>query len=150
MNPIVVLRPDDAREAAMVHAACMHDPWSPASIRQSLENPHVLALGVEQDGALVGFGLFMVVEGEAEVLTLAIDPQFQRRGLARHLMEAMIARVSERGVGRIFLEVAGDNNGASALYLKMKFSADGVRPRYYTAGRERPVDAILMSRTLSL
>lgn len=150
MSAIVVLRPNDAGEAALVHAASMHDPWSAASIRQSLENPNVLGLGIEEDGALVGFGLLMWIAGEAEVLTLAVDPRFQRRGVARRLLTSLISRCAERGVGRVLLEVAEDNVAAISLYNKEKFQKDGVRPRYYKAGRSCPVDAILMSCSLSI
>lgn len=150
MSGIVVLRPDDAGEAALVHAASMHDPWSAASIRQSLENTNVLGLGIEVDGALVGFGLLMLIAGEAEVLTLAVDPRFQRRGIARRLLTSLISRCTERGITRVLLEVAEDNNAAITLYNKEKFTTDGVRSGYYTAGRSHPVDAILMSLSLSL
>ncbi len=150
MSAIVVLRPDDAVEAAKVHAASMNDPWSAASISQSLENSNVLGLGVEEEGALLGFGLISIIAGEAEVLTLAVDPRFHRKGVARRLLSRLISSCAERGVGRVMLEVAEDNHPAISLYNNENFKRDGVRRGYYTSGRSNPVDAILMSRTLSL
>jgi ribosomal-protein-alanine N-acetyltransferase len=48
------------------------------------------------------------------------------------------------------LDVAEDNLPARELYRAHGFAEDGRRPRYYRAARNVPVDAILMSRSLSL
>ncbi|WP_300425465.1 GNAT family N-acetyltransferase [uncultured Hyphomonas sp.] len=90
------------------------------------------------------------VAGETDILTIATDPHQRRKGLAGRLISALVKRVGERGVTRIMLDVAEDNLPARELYRAHGFAEDGRRPRYYRAARNVPVDAILMSRSLSL
>ena len=150
MTGLVILRPDDARQLATLHAQCFDDAWDAAAIRGLLEDSKVLALGVESVGAIVAFLIAQTVAGETDILTVATDPAERRKGLASQLIDALIARIGERGVSRIMLDVAEDNVAARQLYRDHGFVEDGRRPRYYRTGRDIPVDAILMSRMLGI
>src|SRR5690606_30987353 len=91
--------------------------------------------------------LFNQVLDESTLLNVAVDPLFQRRGLAAHLLSFAISALRERGAIRCLLEVRASNLGAIALYQKMGFALDGCRRHYYPTleGRE---DALLMSKLL--
>ena len=147
---LIVLQPDDAWQVAMLHAAAFPDPWSAAAFRDLLSESTSLGLGLEQHGALAGFILIQTVVGEADILSVATRPDLRRTGIASRLLPALLARLGERGVARITLDVAEDNPGARRLYESFGFSVDGRRPGYYTSGRDVPVAAILMSKSLSL
>ena len=148
--PLIVLRPDDAGRVAMLHAAGFPDPWSPAAFRDLLTESTSLGLGIEQHGGLAGFVLVQIVVGEADILTIATAPDLKRTGIATQLMHGLLSRLGERGIGRITLDVAEDHTPARALHAQLGFTEDGRRPNYYTAGRDIPVAAILMSRNLSV
>lgn len=148
--PLVVLRPDDAGRIAMLHAAGFPDPWSPAAFGDLLTESTSLGLGIELHRGLVGFVLVQIVAGEADILTIATALELKRTGIATQLMHALLSRLEERGVARITLDVAEDNLPARALYDRLGFAEDGRRPNYYTAGRDIPAAAILMSRNLSV
>ncbi len=148
--PVIVLRPDDAGRAAMLHMRSFDDPWSAASIRGLLLDTSILSLGLEDNGSLAAFAMGQTVAGETDILTIATDPDRRRQGLASQLLDALVRRLGERGVSRITLDVVEDNVAARALYMAHGFTEDGRRPRYYTAKRDIPVDAILMSRPLAL
>ena len=82
----------------------------------------------EVEGIIVGFLLTRrLVEGESEVLNLAVDSEHRRRGLAREMLE----RAKERWPGKWFLEVRESNVGAQKCYERLGFRAVGVRPGYY-------------------
>jgi len=149
-HPVLVLRAEDAGRMSRLHMDCFADPWSAISFRGMLLDPAILSLGVELDGALAAFATAQTVAGEADILTIATAPAHRRKGLAATLIRALVSRLGERGVSRITLDVAEDNTPARALYREQGFTEDGRRPRYYTAGRDIPVDAILMSRKLGL
>ncbi|MEZ5967497.1 MAG: GNAT family N-acetyltransferase [Hyphomonas sp.] len=148
--PLLVLRPDDAGRMGRLHMRCFDQPWSAVSFRGMLLDPTILSLGIEIDGHLAAFIVAQTVAGEADILTVATSPDHRRKGLAATLIRALIARLGERGIARVTLDVAEDNAPARALYTAEGFSEDGRRPRYYTAARDIPVDAILMSRKLAL
>ena len=76
---------------------------------------------------------------EAELLNLAVDPEFRRRGIASGLLKALIQ--AARGV--IFLEVAESNAVAIALYLKLGWEQAGLRKGYYHHGN---INAIVMKK----
>ena len=80
---------------------------------------------------------------EYEIHTIGVAPRFQRRGLGRQLMDALIAVVSE-DPGPIFLEVRTDNEPAIALYREYGFDVAGLRKNYYP---ESGADAFTMVRS---
>jgi ribosomal-protein-alanine N-acetyltransferase len=149
-HPVLVLRAEDAGRMSRLHMRCFDDPWSAVSFRGLLLDPSVLTLGVELEGELAAFVMAQTIAGESDILTVATEPDQRRRGLAATLIGALINRLGERGISRITLDVAEDNAPARALYRGFGFTEDGRRPKYYTAGRDVPVDAVLMSRHMGL
>jgi len=66
-------------------------------------------------------------DGEAEVLNLAVAPEYRRRGVARALMCAFL-----RGFrGDVFLEVRGSNSAARNFYKSLGFQELTLRKNYY-------------------
>ncbi len=63
-----------------------------------------------------GYAGFWYDGDDAEIMTIGVGRQFQRRGIAASLMEALIARAREQGAQRMLLEVRVDNIPALALY----------------------------------
>ena len=104
----------EAPALAEIHAAAFDHAWSAAEIAQLLDGPGGFALLVETDAPLA-FILCRAVAGEAEILTLAVDPAARRRGLARALVEAAAGAARMAGADVMFLEVAHDNLPALGL-----------------------------------
>lgn len=119
-------------------------PWSAAEFAALLASPHVFLTQTEN-----AFALGRVVVDEAELLTLATDPDYQRQGLGRKMLAAFEAAAQKRGATRAFLEVAADNTPAIALYTSARYQRDGLRPGYYRTGDGQAIDAALMSRALT-
>jgi ribosomal-protein-alanine N-acetyltransferase len=76
---------------------------------------------------------------EAEILNLAVDPDFRRRGVA----SALLNSVSAQARGTIFLEVAEPNRAAIALYEKLGWEHAGMRAGYYNHGT---LNAVVMKK----
>ena len=123
--------------------------WSSAAIESALASERVAAIGIWIEEAWGGFALVQRVEPEAEILTFAIDPEAQNKGYGQALLGAVLQEVEGRGVTRIFLEVAADNDPALALYRGAGFTEDGRRSGYYSREGVQSVDAILMSRGIA-
>ena len=89
----------------------------------------------EDSGNVAGFAVWRGVgEGEWELLNLAVDPAFRRRGAGRRLVSALPA-------GRVFIEVRASNAAAQALYAASGFTVIGRRRGYY---QSPPEDGIVM------
>ncbi len=94
------------------------------------------------------FALGRAIAGEAELLTLATDPDHRRHGLGRQALQSYELAAEKRGAHRSFLEVAADNAAAISLYQSAGYTVDGRRPDYYLTPGGAKVDAVLMSRNL--
>jgi ribosomal-protein-alanine N-acetyltransferase len=128
-------------EMARIHAASfvMPRPWSEAEFVAVLADPLGIALTESQ-----GFLLGRAVAGEAELLTLAVDPAARRQGMAKALVLRFIEAAKTRGADSIFLEVARTNTAAAALYSKCGFAERGSRKGYYQGTAGGKVDALIM------
>lgn len=135
----------DMAELASIHAACfiLPRPWSAPEIRALLDSPHVFLLS-ESDGFLLG----RAVAGEAELLTLAVLPTTQGRGLGGRLVQGFLSAAQARAATTAFLEVAAGNDTAIRLYERAGFAQTGSRKGYYTAPDGQRIDALILSRTL--
>ena len=87
--------------------------------------------------------------GEAELLTIAVQPDGRRRGAGRRLLRAVIEQVRDAGAAALFLEVGVDNPAARGLYDSHGFFEIARRPAYYRRGDRPPADGLVMRLTLS-
>lgn len=87
--------------------------------------------------------------GEAEVLTLAVDPGHRRRGIGRRLLDRHLATLAAAGVGALFLEVEDGNAAARALYAAAGFTEVGRRESYYRAADGTRPAALILRRRLA-
>lgn len=130
------------------HALAFDAPWSAAEIDDLLRGPGAYAFVVGPAEALSGFILCRAIAGEAEVLTLAVDPAQRRQGQARALLEAAVLAAMAAGAEAMFLEVAEDNAPAIGLYLGASFERVGLRRGYYESPTGRR-DALVLRRDLN-
>lgn len=132
------------QDMAQIHAAAFTDarPWSAAEFASLLDSPHVFT-----STAPHGFALVRVVAGEAELLTIAVDPAHQGQGIGRRLMTLWMAQAAQTATDA-FLEVAADNAPARALYTGCGFAQTGLRAAYYARADTQAVDAVLMRAPL--
>lgn len=103
--------------------------------------------GADGGRAILGYaGLwFGDGRGDADLLTIATAARARRRGLARLMLDHLIAQARGTGCGAVLLEVRASNEPAQALYLARGFEPIGRRRRYYSAPTE---DAVVMRLAL--
>ncbi|WP_299043656.1 GNAT family N-acetyltransferase [uncultured Tateyamaria sp.] len=112
---------------AALHAAAFtrERPWTAQEFADLLANPlcHL-------ETAPHGFALWRGIAGEAELLTIAVDPARQRRGTGAGLMTAWSHGAAPTCTTAV-LEVASDNAAAIALYARYGFETVAKRVGYY-------------------
>lgn len=132
----------DAAAMAAIHATAFDRPWS------EIEFEELLAAGAFAIAEPGGFIMVRVAADEAEILTLAVEPERRRRGIGLALIRAACHEAERHGAEAIFLEVALDNEAALKVYDRARFEKVAVRPHYYPRPGGRKVDAQILSRPL--
>ena len=128
---------------AELEKICFSDPWSENSVASELKNPLSLWLVAVEGNRLAGYIGSQSVEGEADVMNVAVHPDFRRCGVAEKLCIQLVALLKERDVHGLTLEVRASNTPAIALYEKLAFALVGRRPNYYRHPKE---DALIMRK----
>lgn len=80
---------------------------------------------------VVGYAGLWFDGDDAQIMTIGVDPHYQRHGVGRALLEALVERARKLRAGAVLLEVRVDNAPALALYEKYGFERIGLRKRYY-------------------
>jgi [ribosomal protein S18]-alanine N-acetyltransferase len=77
---------------------------------------------------------------QCELENVVVDAACRRRGVAKLLLSALLARAVQIGCEEILLEVRSSNKAARRLYSSSGFTEVGTRKAYY---RDPQEDAIL-------
>ena len=131
---------------ADLEKVCFHDPWSLNAITGEVSNPLSMWIVALEDDRVVGYIGSQSVIDQADVMNIAVDPDYRRRGIAEALIQRLVNGLQERGVTGLLLEVRVSNDPARSLYEKLGFVVVGRRPGYYTKPKE---DALIMRKELS-
>lgn len=139
--------PDRVADIAALHARLFDPPWDAVSIGRLIESPAAASFiaQIREPRVLAGFVIGQIAADEAEVLSIGVAPEWQRRGIARHMMQGLVRAARRAEVKRIFLEVAADNVEATGLYRSLGFKASGARKGYYKRAGGKTADAVVLS-----
>ena len=92
-------------------------------MRMLLAHPGFYPVVAEIDGDIVGSNFLDERSAIAGVGPITVDPAAQNAAVGRHLMEAVLARVAERGFAGVRLVQAAYHNRSLSLYTKLGFVA---------------------------
>ena len=143
--------PDQAAEIARLHASLFSPAWSEESVRALLDHPASTAFMAMVGGVpktCVGFVMAQLAADEAEILTIGVAKDWQRKGIGKRLVEG-VARAAQRAEAKkLYLEVAADNDAAMELYRRAGFLGTGLRRGYYARPGGQAVDAVTLALKL--
>ena len=143
MIQYVFLNESHVAPIAELEKLCFSDPWSENSLRYELTNPLSLWLVVLEDDRVAGYVGSQTVLDEADMMNIAVHPDFRRKGIAEALVSGLVAALKEKGSRCLTLEVRASNEPAIKLYEKLGFLQIGRRPKYYRNPRE---DALILRK----
>ena len=112
--------------------------WSEGRWLKELEHPQRLTVGRWDHGRsqLLSLASGWLVAGELQVMLVAVQPEQQRRGLGRQVLQALLLQAQELGCSKASLEVAASNRAAIHLYGALGFISCGQRSGYYRNGED--------------
>jgi [ribosomal protein S18]-alanine N-acetyltransferase len=149
VQPVVHVRALDAEDAgplAVLHALSFAHGWDVYAFQSLLTEKSTYAHGLfkGRDTTPIGFILSRQVLDEAEILTIALHPQWRGRKLSPLLLEPHLAALRQEGVEKLFLEVDEANHVALRLYTRHGFEIIGRREAYYATPTGQRAAAITM------
>ena len=133
-------------QVAELEKVCFHDPWSEKSIASELGNPLSLWLVAMDGEKLAGYVGSQSVMGWADMMNIAVSPEYRRQGIASELVDRLVAALQKQNVTCLTLEVRDSNAPAQALYRELGFQQVGRRPNYYRNPKE---DALILRKEWS-
>lgn len=135
------MKTEDVFIVADMEKRLFSDPWSFDSFKDSLKRDNMIFLVLEDEGKIAGYCGMMCVLDEGQILNIAVDTEYRRRGFATEMMLAMLEFGMQNGISLYTLEVRESNIAAITLYAGCGFAPNGRRKDYYSKPKE---DAILM------
>ena len=133
---IAPLQLADLDRVEEIEKECYRLPWSRAMFAGELIKSSSICLGAFRLERVIGYLIVSLFLDDWHIMNLAVDPTWQRRGVAGLLLEDFLAR-SEGGRERGYtLEVRVSNEAAIGLYEKFGFEARGIRRGYYMDNHE--------------
>jgi len=118
-------------------------PWSRSMFASELAKSSSVCLGAYDGQRLIGYVVNSRYVDAWHIMNVAVDPDYQRRGIATRLLERLFELTRDDQRRGYTLEVRISNSEAISLYEKLGFTRQGVRRGYYTDNRE---DALIMWR----
>jgi ribosomal-protein-alanine N-acetyltransferase len=130
--------PADAEAMMRLEELCFPNSAS-LTVTRAIEALRAAELRVLEDAATAALAGSLMLEQRSPsrgyIATVAVHPEFQRRGLGEALMRWALARFREQGMRSASLTVSTWNAGAIALYRKLGFAVAGMGLDY-----RRPID----------
>jgi ribosomal-protein-alanine N-acetyltransferase len=122
-------------------------PWSMGQFKEEFKgvpNSRYFMVATNDQDQIVGYAAVLVVAPgvEADVLTVAVLPEYARQGIATHFMGELEKWSQEKQALAMMLEVGTENTRAIALYEKLGYQTIATRKNYYGQG----LDAFVMRK----
>ena len=122
-------------------------PWSMGQFKEEFKgvpNSRFFLVATNEQDQIVGYAAVLVVAPgvEADVLTVAVLPEYARKGIATHFMNELEKWSLAKHASAMMLEVGITNNSAIALYEKLGYKTIATRKNYYGPG----LDAFVMRK----
>ena len=137
------LREEDIPRLAEIEAESFSMPWSARDFKNLLSHSYCCYVVAVADGQVAGCAGFSNICGVANIDNVVVAADLRGKGIARMMLQELIAAGEAEQVEAFTLEVRVSNAAAIHIYEKFGFVSEGIRPGFY----EKPAeDANIMWR----
>ena len=147
MINIIPMNESHVFQVAELEKLCFADPWSERSVASELKNPYSMWFVACEGDRVAGYVGSQSAIDEADMMNLAVHPDYRRKGVAQELVTALCDGLTQKGIRCLLLEVRASNENAISVYRKLEFGEVGRRKNYYRNPRE---DALILRKEWAL
>jgi len=132
---------NDLNSVMEIEMKLFRSPWTEAMFIKEIEDQYSFVL--ENTKKIIGYICGWKILDEFTITNVAVEPNFQKKGFGKKIVEFIINRAKKVKCNNIFLEVRESNIVAIKMYVGLGFSKIGFRKNYYPNPKE---NAIVMRR----
>ena len=122
---------DDLPAVLAIEQISFSTPYSKEYFLNEIYKKHALLKVALFEGTVIGYLCADYENHEAQILNLAIDLDFRRRGAATRLMTQAMRNLKKKGCVFVYLVVRASNTGAQKFYERFGFKVEAIRKKYY-------------------
>lgn len=131
---------EDVEDAARLESINLgREAWSQKQLLDALTRDDTVYLVAEMAGRIVGLCGVQNISGDGEITNVSVSGDVRRMGTGYKMMRQLLQRGYGIGVKDYTLEVRASNRPAIALYEKLGFKSEGVRPGFYEGPKDDAV-----------
>lgn len=147
MDKLIIrnMEEDDLHTVWAIEQISFSTPFSKEYFLNELYKKHALLKVAIFEGNIIGYICADYENHEAQILNLAVHPDFRRRGTATILMTQAMKELKRKGCVFLYLVVRASTTGVQKFYERFGFKVESVRKKYYSNPDE---DALQMMRRL--
>ncbi|MEM3530302.1 MAG: ribosomal protein S18-alanine N-acetyltransferase [Nitrososphaerales archaeon] len=134
---------EDLNEVLRIERICFNHPYDYSTFLYFLINDKNGFYIAKKNNQIVGYIIASVRGDKGTLVSIAVLPEFRRKGIGSRLMRESLAYLS-RKVNYVELQVRVSNFEAINFYKKFGFEEIGFIPNYYIDGE----DALIMLKRL--
>jgi ribosomal-protein-alanine N-acetyltransferase len=105
--------------------------WTPARVGREILSSETVVLAACHGEQIVGFAIMQFGDETAHLNLLAVETEFQRKGIGRRLVIWLEESALTAGITKIGLELRASNQGARRFYRSLGYYETGTVPGYY-------------------
>lgn len=124
-------------------------PYSLDMLKYALSESGDMAFKIEDDNGIIAYMMACPVSSNSlDIESVAVDPEYRGKGLAKRLFQYMEELAKGRGYEEIVLEVREFNHEAIGLYEKLGFRKTEFLKNYYSEKLDGSRNAFRMEKRL--
>ncbi len=138
------MMPADADAVSEIEIKSFALPWKRDTFYEVVQRENTVYIVGELDKKIIAYAGAWLAFNEAEVMSVAVLPEYRGRGVGTKLFGELLKNCKERGANALTLEVRPSNTAAIKLYESFGLKSVGRRKKYYVDNGE---DALIMWNT---
>jgi ribosomal-protein-alanine N-acetyltransferase len=123
-------------EVLRIENDCFEKPWTERDFADFLQAENRFLWCAMDEGQLRGFLCGADYEGRVEIISLAVDPQYRRRGIGRQLIQHVARNLEAQAQTLVSLVVRESAVDAQQFFSRCGFKAVGYEHNFFGDGEE--------------
>jgi len=111
----------DIESVHLIERQSSSSPWTQTQLLESIKNPVNLGYSLIYKSEIIGYLIAMPVIESADILNIAINSSYQRKGFGKALIEHLVQALNKRGISEVLLEVRQSNCFCNTILSSLGF-----------------------------